>query len=279
MPQLYLFDTDAKAPATKPFEAANAPPKRRRRFVVHTDLDDTTSKKFFALIKREAKKLDPNADIAMESTLANGPWANLPFLCVDTETTGLDRNTHRVIEVAWLLFQQQQVVFSDARLCSTGEPLPPEIVELTGISDTMLAGQPEFAAHADALIEAMSKAAFIVAYNAGFDKLFLEAEMRRIGKTMPDLPWIDPCVFIREIDRYQKGKKLVDAATRWGVEFKGAHRAMADAKATGLLLHKLAPHIKAQTLPELVKLQDAWQQDQERNFKAYLAKKQGQTIL
>lgn len=276
MPQLTLFT--AEAPATKTQQTLHLPVKRRR-MTLQTDLDDATCKKLATLIRREAKKLDPAAELSVENTLANGPWLSLPFLCVDTETTGLDRANHRVIEVAWVVFHEQQITLNDARLCATGEPLPPEIVELTGISDAMLAGQPSFGDHADALLEAMSKVAFIVAYNANFDKLFLEAEMRRVGKSMPDLPWVDPCVFIREIDRYQKGKKLSDAATRWGVELVGAHRALADAKATGLLLQKLAPHLKAQSLAELVKMQEGWQQEQERNFKAYLAKKQGQTIL
>jgi ATP-dependent DNA helicase DinG len=203
------------------------------------------------------------------------PWQNLPFLCVDTETTGLDRSLHRVIEVAWVMFENQIETSSNARLCGIEEALPSEIIKLTGIDDNMLQDQPPFEAHADELLEAMSKAQFVVAYNANFDKLFIEAEMKRVGKTLPDLPWIDPCTFIREIDRYQKGKKLSDAAARWGVELNGAHRAMADARATGLLLCKLVPHLKAAALPELVKMQETWRIEQDRNFKAYVARKQG----
>lgn len=202
------------------------------------------------------------------------PWQNQAFLCVDTETTGLDKTQDRVIEVAWVMFQNQTEQFSQARLCSIDNALPSEITKLTGISDSMLQGQSPFAAHADDLINAMSKAEFIVAYNADFDRLFLEAEMARIGKKMPTLSWIDPCTFIREIDRYQKGKKLSDASARWGIELKDAHRAMADAKATGLLLYKLAPRLKPKTLTELVKMQETWRIEQDRSFKAYLARKQ-----
>ena len=120
----------------------------------------------------------------------------------------------------------------------------------------------------------MTEAKFIVAYNAKFDRLFLESEMRRIGKTMPDLPWVDPCIFIREIDRYKKGKRLKDASTRWGVTLKDAHRALADATATGLLLYKLVPHLKNELLHDLMQQQNRWQEEQEHNYNTYMAKKQ-----
>ncbi len=201
-------------------------------------------------------------------------WTQLPFLCVDTETTGLDHTSNRVIEVAWIMFEKEKEIFSDSRLCSIGTPLPAEIVTLTGINDGMLVDKPSFAAHADDLLKAMAEAQFIVAYNAKFDRLFLESELHRVGKTMPNLPWVDPCIFIREIDRYKKGKRLQDAATRWGVTLKDAHRALADATATGLLLYKLVPHLKSKSLHDLMQQQNRWQEEQEHNYNTYMAKKQ-----
>jgi DNA polymerase III alpha subunit (gram-positive type) len=201
-------------------------------------------------------------------------WSQLPFLCVDTETTGLDHNSNRIIEVAWIMFENEKEIFSDSRLCSIGMPLPSEIVDLTGIHDGMLVDKPPFSAHANDLLKAMSEAQFIVAYNAKFDRLFLEAELCRIGKTLPDLPWVDPCIFIREVDRYQKGKRLQDASARWGVNLEGAHRALADATATGLLLYKLIPHLKNGLLRDLMIQQNRWQEEQEHNYNTYMAKKQ-----
>ena len=153
-------------------------------------------------------------------------------------------------------------------------PLPSLITDLTGIKDEMLKDQPPFADHADDLLKAMAKAEFIVAYNANFDRNFLNAEMSKVGKSMPEMPWIDPCVFIREIDRYQKGKRLQDATERWNVSLKGAHRALADATATGLLLYKLVRRLKSEFLPELIDNQKQWQEEQEKQYKAYAARKQ-----
>lgn len=199
-------------------------------------------------------------------------WSELPFLAVDTETTGLNAGQHRVIEIAWVLFERRQEVSSDARLCSIEEPLPAEITRITGIDSKMLEGQPTFENHIPDFLAACSKASFLVAYNANFDKAFIESEFGRASQTLPNLPWVDPCIYIREIDRYKKGKKLSEAATRWGIQLNSAHRALDDAKATGHLLMKLLPHLKVASLHELLLLEKSWRESQDKQYQAYKAR-------
>jgi DNA polymerase III epsilon subunit-like protein len=269
MSQLLLFE---QAPqALEPL--ATALPLKKRRYLIEANLDDIEAHRLLNLISKHTKRQDPKGQIKMQSLGPNTPWTELPFLVVDTETTGLDSKSHRVIEIAWVLFDARKEVASDARLCAIPEIVPEEITNITGISSSMLEGQLGFESHIDHFLEAASKAAFLVAYNAQFDRQFIEAEFARAGKSLPQFTWVDPCVYIREFDRYQKGKKLTDAANRWGVSLNGAHRALADAKAAGHLLLKLMPHLKASSLSELIALQNNWQQDQERQYKAYTARK------
>lgn len=269
MSQLLLFDQASHA--AEPLTIAL--PVKKRRYLVEANLDDIEAHRLLTLISKHTKKQDPKGQVKMQSLGPNTPWTELPFLVVDTETTGLDANSNRVIEIAWVLFDARKEVASDARLCAIPESIPTEITGITGISNSMLEGQQGFEFHLDAFLEAASKAAFLVAYNAQFDRQFIEAEFARAGKSFPQFTWVDPCVYIREFDRYQKGKKLSDAAARWGVSLNGAHRALADAKAAGYLLLKLMPHLKASSLSELITLQNNWQQDQERQYKAYAARK------
>ncbi len=269
MSQLLLFEPSTLLQAPTPALL----PIKKRRYWIEAHLDDIEAHRLLSLISRNTKKQDPKGQVKMQTLGPNTPWTELPFLVVDTETTGLDKTTHRVIEIAWVLFDARKEVACDARLCSIPEPIPDEITGLTGIHSSMLEGQPAFSAHIDAFLEAASKAAFLVAYNANFDRLFIEAEFARAGKTLPQFTWVDPCVYIRELDRYQKGKRLSDAAARWGVSLDGAHRALADAKAAGHLLLKLMPHLKVSSLSELITLQNNWQLDQERQYKAYAARK------
>jgi DNA polymerase-3 subunit epsilon len=43
--------------------------------------------------------------------------------------------------------------------------------------------------------------------------------------------WIDPLVWARELQKYEKGKKLGEVAARLGVALENAHRASDDAEA------------------------------------------------
>lgn len=270
--QLQLFATDsAKSP---PDVVDFAGSTGYRRFVFHSHIEENAAQKLLASFLKQLRKFDTHATGNLENLMSNGPWIDMPFLCVDTETTGLDRNQNRVIEIAWVLFQGQREIMSSSHLCRHEEPLPSEITALTGISSEMVQDEKPFSDHVPSFIDALSKAAFVVAYNASFDKLFIEAELARINVALPNKHWVDPCIFVREIDRFQKGKRLVDASKRWGVELTDAHRAMADAKAAGLLLYKLAPNLPAFSLPELIVLQRQWQDEQEASYKAYVARKQ-----
>ncbi|MEI6790649.1 MAG: 3'-5' exonuclease [Myxococcaceae bacterium] len=269
MSQLSLFEQTSllSMPLAAPL------PLKKRRYLVEANLDDIEAHRLLSVFVKQTKRQDPKGQVKMQNLGSNSLWTELPFLVIDTETTGLDANQNRVIEIAWVLFEGRKEVASEARFCAIPELVPEEITGITGISNSMLEGQPVFAEHIDAFLAAASRAAFVVAYNANFDRLFIEAEFARVGKTMPVFTWVDPCVYIREFDRYQKGKKLSDAASRWGVSLQGAHRALADAKAAGHLLIKLMPHLKASSLSELISLQNNWQQDQERQYKAYAARK------
>jgi DNA polymerase III epsilon subunit family exonuclease len=273
MAQLQLFDTPLADKAASLSEE-NAMGRRYRRFVFHGEIEESRARQMLGTFLKQLRKHDANATAQLEDLMSNGPWVDMPFLCVDTETTGLDRNNNRVIEIAWVLFAGQKELFAASHLCSHEGELPAEIVNLTGITSEMVKDQPPFGAHVPDFFEALSKAAFVVAYNANFDRLFIEAELGRVGLKLPKKHWVDPCVFVREIDRYQKGKRLTDATKRWGVELTDAHRALFDAKATGLLLYKLAPHLKAFSLPELILLQQKWQEEQEQAHRAYMARKQ-----
>ncbi len=267
--------------------------KRLRRLCIDTRLSSETFKQLTAQLQLHVRQYDPKASVvelpleqpsaqrqsAQKKPVQQQPtkrWVDLPFVCVDCETTGLDPQQNRVIEVAWVTVQKQQVVSSESRLCSIEEPLPEISTKITGITQKMLEGKPPFADHIDVLLEALKQVDFVVAYNADFDRRFLQAECARVGKSLPEMPWVDPYIFIREIDRYKRSKRLVDAAARWGVVLDQAHRAESDAVATAKLLIKLSARISCKTLTELVDWQTNLKRQQEIGFREYLARKQAQ---
>lgn len=209
-------------------------------------------------ITKEVLGLDNKALVTSKVESTENPWHEMPFLALDVETTGLDAAANRVIELALVPFNMpDEKNFS--QLFSVGEPLPHEITQITGISDDMLKGKPVFKESADECLRLLHKASFVVAYNAKFDRPFLESEMARIDKILPDLAWIDPFVFICELDRFKRGKKLSDAAKRWGVNLENAHRALADAQAAGKLMLKMTDAVGCHSLDALLAKQKVWQ--------------------
>ncbi len=100
-------------------------------------------------------------------------------IVLDTETTGLDSKSEKIIELAMLSVLVDSATglpvgpvtiyesFEDP-----GKPIPPQITEITGIDDSMVQGQRIDDAAVNALVQ---EADWVVAHNAGFDRPFVEA--------------------------------------------------------------------------------------------------------
>ena len=179
-------------------------------------------------------------------------WADEALAVLDFETTGLDPQTDRVIEIGVACFRRGLLEQSKFWLVHPGIPIPPETTEITGIDDAMVTGAPPFEVAVREVL-AFLEGRIPVAYNHFFDSRFFWAEARRAGLSTrsQDLPpalsddgvWIDPLVWARELQKNDKGHKLVDVCARLGVPLETAHRASHDAEAAGRVLLALAPQM------------------------------------
>lgn len=102
-------------------------------------------------------------------------------IVLDTETTGLDAKNERIIELAMLSVLVDTATGLPVGPVSTcesfedpGKPIPAAITEITGIDDSMVAGQRIDDARVAELVEA---ADLVLAHNAGFDRPFVEARL------------------------------------------------------------------------------------------------------
>lgn len=100
----------------------------------------------------------------------------------DTETTGLDKNEDRVIEIGAVELVNR---FASGRtfhvyINPDGRDVHPDAQRIHGISNADLAGKPRFAEIADEFCEFI-EGAKLVAHNAGFDTEFINAEFSRLG--------------------------------------------------------------------------------------------------
>ena len=169
-------------------------------------------------------------------------WARASFVVLDFETTGLDAEKDRVIEVGVALFHDGVLERSRHWLINPGVPISAEITAITGITDAMVEGAPGFDGCWEEL-RAELEGRIPVAYNQSFDTRFFWAECRRIGVPTRgvDVPpacaddgvWVDPLVWARELQKQERGHKLVDVCARLGIPLENAHRASHDAEAAG----------------------------------------------
>jgi DNA polymerase III subunit epsilon len=203
---------------------------------------------------------------------ANGTWRDLPIAVIDFETTGFDQHLDRVVEVGVVCFVRGEVTNRVSWLINPGMPIPESAVSVHGITDAMVADAPRFEEIAEPLRQALV-GHLPSAYNATFDRRFMHEEMARAGIAPgrgvaippaidPQVTWVDPLVWVRELMADEKSKRLGDICERLGIPLSDAHRAWADAEAAGRVLVSLSERMP-RSYAELIRIQDQYGAHQE----------------
>jgi DNA polymerase III epsilon subunit-like protein len=117
------------------------------------------------------------------------------WLSYDVESTGLDVNEDRIIEVGAILFStaQKKCLESQGFLVKADKPISDEITKITGITQAAVDRFGYDSADAlDTVIDMMNQADAIVGQNViQFDKRITESWARREGKTLPEKLYVD----------------------------------------------------------------------------------------
>lgn len=196
---------------------------------------------------RVLRRLKTGKDYAPlpEGTLSKG-------IVVDTETTGLDSNSDKIIEIGLVVFEYDPVTGQPIRITDAyggledpGHILKAETTEITGITDAMLKGQRIDDERVEALL---SETSIIIAHNAAFDRPFLENRF----PVFADLPWGCSLTDIDWNAEKLGSRKLDYIAYQMGF-FYNAHRAQDDCEA---LLEILAQPLPVSGKPGLKPILD-----------------------
>jgi DNA polymerase-3 subunit epsilon len=164
---------------------------------------------------------------------------------VDVETTGTNAESDKVIELGICLFEYlrhdgriYKVLGSWEWFEDPGFSIPPEITNLTGITDEMVAG---YSIDGRAVSDLLGRVVLVIAHNAAFDRGFLE-------KRLPAFATKHWACSHSDIDWKAEGIRssaLEFVAYALGF-FHDGHRAASDCRAT--------LHILAQPLPRTGRL-------------------------
>lgn len=155
-----------------------------------------------------------------------------PLVIFDTETTGVDLEVDRVIQVAFtLLFPEGDKPQHGEYLINPERPIAPEATEVHGITDEMVQNAPTFEALASYFRGVFFKRDY-AGFNVSFDLKMMWAEFKRFGHrfTYEDTSNIIEC---RRLWQILEPRTLSDAARVFlGVDHVNAHDAMGDTDIT-----------------------------------------------
>lgn len=153
----------------------------------------------------------------------------------DTETTGLDPEKDQIIELAAALVTKNGIELKIDAFCKLpeGEKIPEKIVELTHITDDMLADKGIDYREACRIFCNMlhsDSEVLLVAHNIQFDLLFILEMFKRCGMVpkAPKLRALDSLTVYK--DRATYPHKLANAIEHYGLADKvqNSHRAIDD---------------------------------------------------
>jgi DNA polymerase-3 subunit epsilon len=158
----------------------------------------------------------------------------MEFAVVDIETTGSTPQSAGITEIAIVIHNGVEVTGKYVTLINPRHKIPPFIVNMTGISDEMVAGAPLFEEVAPQIFNLLNGRVF-VAHNVSFDYSFVHYLLGRSG-----FQWSAPKLCTIKLSRrvfpglekYGLGSLTRDL----GIRIEGRHRAWGDAAATAQVL-------------------------------------------
>ena len=158
----------------------------------------------------------------------------MEFAVVDIETTGSTPQSAGITEIAIVIHNGVEVTGKYVTLINPRHKIPPFIVNMTGISDEMVAAAPLFEEVAPQIYNLLNGRVF-VAHNVSFDYSFVHYLLVKSG-----FQWSAPKLCTIKLSRrvfpglvkYGLGSLTRDL----GIKIEGRHRAWGDAAATAQVL-------------------------------------------
>jgi predicted DnaQ family exonuclease/DinG family helicase len=154
------------------------------------------------------------------------------FIAIDVETTGLDPKTDRIIEVGAVRFSAGEPCGEYTTFVNPEMLLPRSITLLTGIQNEDVAGAPRFEEIAGIFLGFIGEMP-LCGHQIDFDLNFLNGELKKTGRGKISSPEIDTALLSRIIVPSIGRFSLKHLSNALNIKLENAHRALADAKASG----------------------------------------------
>ena len=175
--------------------------------------------------------LRPNNEVMLDQT----------YVVFDFETTGFNAGgADSIIEIGAVKIKDGMIIEKYDELINPGRPLPEKIVEVTNITDNMLADKDNEENAVKRFVEWFGDCP-MVAHNAKFDVSFLEMAYRKYNLGIFTNPVIDTLELSRTMDNTYARHSLSALVKRYEVPWDESshHRGDYDAEGTALVFYKM----------------------------------------
>ena len=218
-------------------------------------------------------------------------WYEGPLASFDTETTGVDVESDRIVSAALVVEDRPGAEPRTTRwLVDPGVRVPAEATAVHGLTEGFLhrygsAPGPAVEQMARALAAQAAAGVRLVVMNAPFDLTLLDRELRRHRGTgltgylaRRALCVLDPRVLDTYADRCRPGRRTLTALSgQYGVPLTEAHDATADARAALLVTREIgrrnADRVIGRTSPAELHIRQAlWHAAQARGLESWFAR-------
>lgn len=157
-----------------------------------------------------------------------GLLKNDTFICLDCETTGLEADKDRIIEVAAVIFKGDEILNTYETLIDPELLISPESIEIHHITDAMVAGKPKIHEILPDLLKFIGRH-IIVGHGIPFDIAFIGNNAKRLSIpcNISSQQYIDT---LRLARLYGESpiNSLEKLRQHFNIAAEGAHRAMND---------------------------------------------------
>ncbi|MHC1772985.1 MAG: exonuclease domain-containing protein [Flexilinea sp.] len=219
-----------------------------RRIPSHTELDQNV------LLSSKPTEIYSNEFVRFSARISSSP-ANLrdlkgkslmdlpnSYVVVDVETTGLNPNLDKLIELGAIRVKDGEIVDRYQQLINPGISIPKRITEINGITDSMVRDAPKI----DSVINLYSEFignGVLVGHNVHFDVNFLyEAYVNCLNCPLTN-DFIDTLRFARLLYRNFPNHKLPTVVSHLGIAETTEHRALSDAIYTHQIFQRMRTDI------------------------------------
>lgn len=192
--------------------------------------------------------------VSLQDWLDEDPdLADVSFVVLDLETTGARPGKDKITEIGAVRLEGLAEVRTFQSLVNPLRRIPPRIVELTGITQNMVARAPCLEDVVPPLLDFMT-GAILVGHNVSFDLSFLDYELARIQGKKPGREAIDTLRLSRRLAPGLPNHRLGTVAEALGSPETPDHRALADAKATAHVFSTLVGRLQEKQVTTLHQL-------------------------